>query len=361
MQMPGRTYQASSSSSYRYSFNGKEDDKDINGGAQDYGMRIYDKRLVKFLSTDPLTRNFPFYTPYQFAGNSPIKYIDLDGKEPQDYMCNWQYQTLYANGKQRVGDYIIVSDSKLKNIDAVMVYDKVTNKNWFVHQDDQGNWFYLKNKTGDNGTMDINRKTNDVLGGQFVPFETQGKFQGKLTGQLANAIEGVVVATITAPFAYAGMVATGGGGLLSFAAPESGSIAATRILSGAGSDILAQKTINENASINWWSVGANGLGGLVGANVWTTAAVASSASFKNGKLETVKLSEFAVNTIANGAAGALAAKGPWEPGKFSALKDKAASTLLGGVPAYVAGTAAGAASEATNNSSSIEKKDTPNE
>ena len=47
-------------------------------------MRIYDTRLGKFLSVDPLTASYPWYTPYQFAGNMPIKFIDLDGGEPKD-------------------------------------------------------------------------------------------------------------------------------------------------------------------------------------------------------------------------------------------------------------------------------------
>jgi hypothetical protein len=33
---------------------------------------------------DPLTRSYPWYTPYQFAGNNPIKFIDLDGLEEYD-------------------------------------------------------------------------------------------------------------------------------------------------------------------------------------------------------------------------------------------------------------------------------------
>jgi hypothetical protein len=47
-------------------------------------MRVYDPRLGKFLSVDPLTRDYPFYTPYQFAGNTPTKFIDLDGAEQYD-------------------------------------------------------------------------------------------------------------------------------------------------------------------------------------------------------------------------------------------------------------------------------------
>ena len=79
MVMPGRTYSATNQ--YRYGFNGKENDKDISAGGQDYGMRIYDTRLGKFLSVDPLSKSYPWYTPYQFAGNKPIVFIDRDGLE----------------------------------------------------------------------------------------------------------------------------------------------------------------------------------------------------------------------------------------------------------------------------------------
>jgi RHS repeat-associated protein len=60
-------------------------DNDISGGFTganyDYGFRIYDSRIAKFLSVDPLTKDYPWYTPYQFAGNKPIYAIDLDGLE----------------------------------------------------------------------------------------------------------------------------------------------------------------------------------------------------------------------------------------------------------------------------------------
>jgi len=51
------------------------------GNQQDYGMRIYDPRLGRFLSTDPITDEYPELTPYQFASNTPIQAIDLDGLE----------------------------------------------------------------------------------------------------------------------------------------------------------------------------------------------------------------------------------------------------------------------------------------
>ena len=79
--MPGRKYDAGSG--YRYGFNGKENDNEVKGegNQQDYGMRIYDPGLGKFLSVDPITADYPELTPYQFASNTPIQAIDLDGLE----------------------------------------------------------------------------------------------------------------------------------------------------------------------------------------------------------------------------------------------------------------------------------------
>ena len=67
MLMPGRSF---SSGGYRFGFNGKENDNEVkgDGNQQDYGFRIYDPRLGKFLSVDPLTKKYPWYTPYHFAG-----------------------------------------------------------------------------------------------------------------------------------------------------------------------------------------------------------------------------------------------------------------------------------------------------
>jgi len=79
--MPGRKYSAGTG--YRYGFNGKENDNEVKGegNQQDYGMRIYDPRVGRFLSVDPLTDEYPELTPYQFSSNTPISAIDLDGME----------------------------------------------------------------------------------------------------------------------------------------------------------------------------------------------------------------------------------------------------------------------------------------
>ncbi|MFK5854484.1 MAG: RHS repeat-associated core domain-containing protein [Bacteroidota bacterium] len=83
--MPGRQ---SNPESYRFGFNGKEMDNEVsgNGNQYDYGFRIYNPRIGRFLSVDPLFQSYPWYTPYQFAGNKPIWAIDIDGLEEYIYL-----------------------------------------------------------------------------------------------------------------------------------------------------------------------------------------------------------------------------------------------------------------------------------
>jgi RHS repeat-associated protein len=79
--MPGRTFQ---SEEYRYGFNGKEKDESGEWGSNthyDYGFRIYNPRIAKFLSVDPLTKEFPWNSTYAFAENDVIRSIDLEGGE----------------------------------------------------------------------------------------------------------------------------------------------------------------------------------------------------------------------------------------------------------------------------------------
>jgi RHS repeat-associated protein len=87
---------------YRYGFNGKENDNDVKGvegSQQDYGLRIYDTRLGRFLSVDPLVKGYPMLTPFQFASNCPIAGVDIDGGEFKYYTLTWQPN---ADGKSHL-------------------------------------------------------------------------------------------------------------------------------------------------------------------------------------------------------------------------------------------------------------------
>ena len=67
---------------YPNSFNDKRNDSELDDG-QDYGSRMYGTWSRRFWSVDPISSQFPWYSPYQFAGNKPIMAKDLDGFEEQ--------------------------------------------------------------------------------------------------------------------------------------------------------------------------------------------------------------------------------------------------------------------------------------
>lgn len=81
MAMPSRNYSAGTG--YRYGFNGKENDNEVKGVGNQIAFenRIYDSRLGRWFSTDPLQKKYAGFTPYNFVENSPIIYSDKDGKD----------------------------------------------------------------------------------------------------------------------------------------------------------------------------------------------------------------------------------------------------------------------------------------
>jgi len=127
---------------YRYGFNGKENDNEVKGeGLQvDYGFRVYDPRIGKFLSTDPLKANFPWYTPYQFAGNKPIWALDLDGLEELIFQDSFKpyvkgiNQVITAN-EELIKEYNNIQKEEKNNI---KIFFSARNMMGEKHQDAQG-------------------------------------------------------------------------------------------------------------------------------------------------------------------------------------------------------------------------------
>jgi len=70
-----------SSDDYRYGFNGHEKDDEVKGTGNSYnfGARIYDSRVGRFLSMDPWTKKYAWQTPYAYHRNSPIVSVDWKG------------------------------------------------------------------------------------------------------------------------------------------------------------------------------------------------------------------------------------------------------------------------------------------
>ncbi len=96
MQITERT---GSSDEYRYGFQGQEKDDEIKGegNSLNYTFRMHDPRIGRFFAVDPLFKEYPELSPFQFASNSPIDMIEIEGMEG-GWIVNAQYEATYMKG-----------------------------------------------------------------------------------------------------------------------------------------------------------------------------------------------------------------------------------------------------------------------
>ncbi len=75
---------------YRFGFNGKEKNSELNSDNYAFEARIYDGRIGRWLSVDPLEMKFPNLSPYLNSENNPLYFMDNDGREPnRSQAANW--------------------------------------------------------------------------------------------------------------------------------------------------------------------------------------------------------------------------------------------------------------------------------
>lgn len=146
----GRTYQHSlfQSNSYRFAYNGKEMDASMHEELEqlDYGFRVYNPGLGRFLSVDPLADQFPGWNPYHYVHNNPIRLIDPTGMSAEDY--DWIYD------QQDDGSY-----KRREGVEN----DGGENFHTFINND--GTVTYVNTKEGTCATVcmdDVNQKVEDL-------------------------------------------------------------------------------------------------------------------------------------------------------------------------------------------------------
>ena len=79
----GNTYAQTTN---RFKFNSKEEQTTGNLQYLDYGARMYDSNIGRWITQDPLTEKYYAYSPYNYCVNNPVMFVDPDGRDVRVYI-----------------------------------------------------------------------------------------------------------------------------------------------------------------------------------------------------------------------------------------------------------------------------------
>ena len=98
-----------------YLYNGKEIDMMHGLEWYDYGARMYEPGICRFMTMDPLCEKYYNISPYAYCGNNPVRYVDPDGRRFDDVYYNERGNELYKKKKDGPDNYYVIKTTKKSN------------------------------------------------------------------------------------------------------------------------------------------------------------------------------------------------------------------------------------------------------
>lgn len=105
---------------YNYKYNGKEFQDELGLNFYDYGARNYDPAIGRWMNIDPLAEIAEEDSPYAYAHNNPVIYVDPTGMSATQYVDEDGNEILNTNDGSK--DVVTVSKEKEKDFKELVKY-----------------------------------------------------------------------------------------------------------------------------------------------------------------------------------------------------------------------------------------------